>query len=131
MGQQLQSILLVEDDEKASEIIYTMLEMKFPGTRIHRAGNGRNGLDMFRAHLPDLVITDINMPEMDGLHMLYGIQEIRPHASVIVITAHSDRNYLAEISSTGVDVGLVRKPIDFKLLFATILQRSVVMPGYK
>jgi CheY-like chemotaxis protein len=114
------SILLVEDDECACEIISSMLAMGFPHAQIHIAGDGKTGLECFRRHLPDIVITDINMPEMDGVSMLGNMPSIKPDARVIVVTAHSDKLNLERITSAGVAVELVPKPIDFESLFASI-----------
>lgn len=111
------SILLVEDDLNASEIICSMLEMFFPQARIYSAGDGRAGLDSFRTHQPDIVITDINMPRMDGVQMLDHIYTLKPDAQVIVITAHSDLNNLDRINSVCAGALLVPKPIDFECLY--------------
>jgi two-component system chemotaxis response regulator CheY len=114
------SILLVEDDKHASEILHSMLSMRCPDARIYCAGDGIAGLDCIRRHRPDIVITDINMPEVDGFGILAGIPAIKPDIRVIVITAHSDRQNLEKIASTGVDVEIVHKPLDFTKLFASI-----------
>jgi len=118
--QQPLSILLVEDDENSCEILASMLAMGFPDANIYSAGDGKTGLEYFRRELPDIVITDINMPEMDGITMLGRISAINPDVRVFVVTAHSDRQYLEKIGSTGVAVELLSKPIDFEYLFAAI-----------
>lgn len=111
------TMLLVEDDRNASEIICSMLEMFFPQARIYSAGDGQAGLDCFQAHLPDIVITDINMPDMDGVKMLDRIYAVKPDTRVIVITAHSDRRNLDRINSVCASALMVPKPIDFECLF--------------
>ena len=118
--QQPISILLVEDDESSCEILASMLAMGFPNANIYSAGDGKAGLEYFRREQLDIVITDINMPEMDGIAMLGSISAINPDARVFVVTAHSDRHYLEKISSTGIVVKLLSKPIDFEYLFASI-----------
>jgi YesN/AraC family two-component response regulator len=123
------SILLVEDDETACEIIISMLAMRFPHARIHSAGDGNAGLECFRRHLPDIVITDINMPDMDGVRLIGNFPGIKPDARVIVVTAHSDRLNLERITSTGVDVELVLKPIDFETLFSSINRSIASLSG--
>lgn len=122
------SILLVEDDKSSSDILHSMLSMRFPAARIFSAGDGNEGLDCIRSHEPDIVITDINMPEMDGFGILAGIPAIKPDIRVIVVTAHSDRQNLERITSTGVDVEIVHKPLDFKELFAAITRCIASLP---
>jgi len=122
------SILLVEDDEAARDIICSMLERGYPHARIFSAGDGKTGLDSFRTYLPEIVITDINMPEVNGVRMLEIISAINPAARVIVITAHSDRQTIQQINSTGFDIELVPKPIDFETLFASINRCIVSLP---
>ncbi len=113
-------ILLVEDDKDSSEILGSILEIKFPNARIYSAGDGKAGLDSFIRYLPDIVITDISMPEMDGTWMISRIPAIKADTRVIVVTAHSDRNKHDIFALTGVNCEIVRKPIDFKDLFASI-----------
>jgi CheY-like chemotaxis protein len=122
------SILLVEDDKTACEIISSMLTVKFPHALFNCVGNGKAGLDSFRRCLPDIVITDINMPELDGFQMLESIIAIKPDAHIIVVTAYSSNNFLEKITSTGVNVRVVTKPIDFKTLFASIERRAALPP---
>lgn len=55
------------------------------------AANGKEALDFFRQHLPDLVTLDITMPLMDGLTSLAEMKKIKPAAKVIVISALSDQ----------------------------------------
>lgn len=114
------SILLVEDDLTASEVICSMLEMAFPHVRIYCADNGQNGLESFKTYKSDIVITDINMPEMDGVQMIDCICAIKPDVLAIVITAHSDKKNIERITSTMPGAELVPKPIDFGTLFASV-----------
>ena len=114
------SILLVDDDENSCELLRSMLVMKFPHAKFYCAGDGKAGLEACRRYLPDIVITDINMPGMDGVQMLANLSVIKPDVCVIVVTAHSDRQNIDRIISTGLPVELVSKPVDFKILFASI-----------
>lgn len=122
------SILLVEDDRDASEIISSMLELFFPLANIFTATDGREGLDSFRTLRPDIVITDINMPDMDGVQMLDRIYALKPDARVIVITAHSDRKNLDRINSVCAGALLVPKPIDFEFLYKSAKRCIASLP---
>lgn len=123
------SILLVEDEAVACEIIASMLEMKYPQALIYRQMDGKAGLDAFGLHLPDIIITDINMPEMDGLQMLELMHTIKPEAYVIVVTAHSDSGYLEKIKANGLVSVLVSKPINFEALFEAIDKGVATLPN--
>src|SRR6185369_15001189 len=106
------SILLVEDDESACEIIRSMLAMLYPQLLIYNAGDGQVGLELFRMHLPDIVITDIYMPKMDGVEMLGNMTSIKPDSRVIVVSAQNNRNDIEKIFPIDYLVEFVPKPID-------------------
>lgn len=114
------SILLVEDDENAREIVGSMLTMAFPDMQFYSAGNGKTGLDLFQAYQPDIVITDISMPEMDGIQLLGNILGRKPDTRIIVITAHSEKQKISTITATNIDIDLILKPVDFGALMASI-----------
>ena len=114
------SILLVEDDIVASELLCAILSVRFPQALIYSAVDGKAGLDSIIKYLPDVVITDISMPEMNGTRMISKIPAIKPDTRVIVATAYSDWNNLDMFALTGVDCEFVSKPIDFEVLFASV-----------
>ena len=74
------------------------------------ANNGHEGLEKFIKHNPDIVITDIEMPSLNGLDMTYKIKELKPATKVLVISAHDDKDYLMRSLNIGVD-GYITKPI--------------------
>ena len=117
------SILLVEDDETSRDILADLLPMRFPQIAFSLADNGRTGLECFRKHSPAIVITDINMPVMDGLRMAEAIKSIDSSVQIIGITAFSS-NYITDLSKTAnnrVDHFLA-KPVDYRKLLALIEQ---------
>lgn len=115
------SLLMVEDDVAARNIIETMIAAKFKGCTIYTADNGRQGLRLFKEHNPDIVITDITMPEMDGIEMAREIRAIDEGKPVVVLTAYSDDKFFQSFSEIGV-CNYLMKPVDFKELFTTILK---------
>lgn len=118
------TILVVEDDVCACELLTALLKLRFPRALISSAAEGNAGLEAVRRDLPDIVITDINMPEIDGVQLITSIAAIKPETRIIVITAHSDKQIFDRISSTGVAVDIVFKPIVFEALIAA-LTRSI------
>jgi len=111
------SLLCVEDDPDSMDIISLMISKKFPGIEILLARNGKIGLDMFKEHLPQIVMTDIKMPVMDGVTMVGEIKALCPETKVIIVAANCNADYL--LNDKEID-RCVAKPLDYKILFAVI-----------
>lgn len=84
-----QQKILVIDDEQPTLKMFSLLLSAY-GYETLTAENGRDGLELFKAEMPELILTDIKMPVMDGIEVLKEIKKINPHAEVIVITGHGD-----------------------------------------
>jgi PAS domain S-box-containing protein len=113
------SVLIVEDESQARQFLRNLVAKQFPRSSIHLAQDGQQGLDLYRAYLPDIVITDINMPVMNGIEMAGSIRELNPDAYLIAATAKSDTDYLLEAIRIGID-RYVLKPIEIGKLFESI-----------
>ncbi|MDR3578332.1 MAG: PAS domain S-box protein [Oryzomonas sp.] len=113
------SILLVDDEEAFRESLASMLALKYPKFRFHTADNGSTGLECFRKYAPDIIITDITMPVMNGMEMAAEIKVLDPGAVIIAISAHSDTNFLLKAIEVGINHYLL-KPIDLEKLFAFV-----------
>ncbi len=113
------ALLYVEDDPVTRNILGRMIPMKFPDIEFFAAENGEEGLALYREKEPDIVVTDINMPVMDGIRMATEIKARRPETIIIVVSAYSDTNYLLDAIEIGVNHYFM-KPIDYKKLFVTI-----------
>lgn len=115
----LHSILVVEDDHVAIDILGLMIKKKFPDFEIQTAENGLKGLELFKRYRPDIVLTDINMPEMNGMDMAAEIRSMDPDTKFIVLTAYNDLAFFEKFKEIGF-VAYILKPIEFKKLFAAI-----------
>jgi len=113
------SLLIVEDDKAACDIIARIVGLKFPCCTVYTADNGIKGLELFKEHTPDIVITDVNMPVMDGVEFAREIRSINANATYIVLTAYSNIIVFEKFKGMGVCAYLL-KPIDFQELFAAI-----------
>jgi YesN/AraC family two-component response regulator len=113
------SLLFVEDDTMVSESICRILARRFPEAAVYKAENGLIGLELYKEHSPEIVITDVNMPVMDGIEMASKIRSLNAATKFIVLTGYSDKNYLERFSEIGFDDYMV-KPVDFGKLFAAI-----------
>lgn len=102
------TILCVEDEIGVRNELAKFLNRRVK--TLHLACNGAEGLAMFKEHSPDIVITDILMPVMNGLDMTKAIKEINPDVPVIVTTAFNDHDYFLRAIEMGVSK-YVLKPI--------------------
>ena len=115
------SILLCEDDEISLGLLHGVISTIYPDTSVHCASNGRNGLESFREHLPDILITDIQMPYMDGVEMTAAIQSIKPDVKTIVITAYGAKTIKQSTAKIPIKIDhYFLKPLDYKQLFEAI-----------
>lgn len=111
-------LLYVEDDNDVREQLARFLSYRV-GTLI-TATNGAEGLEAFREHRPKIVITDIQMPVMDGLNMAMAIRELDGSVPIIVTTAFEQIDYLMRSIDIGVDK-YVTKPVDIERLSEALL----------
>ncbi len=115
--------ILVVDDEPDVELLVKQRfrqQIKKSVYDFVFASDGLNALDKLRAHNDiDVIMTDINMPGMDGLTFLSHIGEVNPHARTIVVSAYGDMGNIRTAMNRGA-FDFVVKPIDFKDLEVTI-----------
>src|SRR5208283_1166161 len=78
---------------------------------VHEAGSGTEGLDLLKANQVDLILSDINMPSMDGLEFLRQIREqnLAPGVPVVMITTESSEEHVKQAIQSGAQ-GYIRKP---------------------
>ncbi|EFP1114053.1 butyrate response regulator transcription factor BumR [Campylobacter jejuni] len=107
-------ILVVEDEVKTRESMINILSERF--SKVIGAQNGDEGLKKFK---PDLVITDIAMPIMDGLDMAREIKEISDDVPIVVLSAYSEKERLLRSIDIGIDKYLI-KPVDIEELFKVL-----------
>lgn len=115
------SVLLVEDDDISRELLADYLATKCAAVNLAR--NGAEGFESFVAHTPSIVVTDIQMPAMDGLTMAEKIRSIAPRTPIVVTTAFEHSNYLHRAIEIGIDK-YVLKPIARELLLEALLDCS-------
>jgi CheY-like chemotaxis protein len=108
-------ILLADDDAGVRQMLKRVLELE--RYDVVTAGTGAEAAAKFRAHAPDLVLLDLNMPGKDGWEAFDLMNDTHPFVPVIVITA-KPRQYERAVAA-GVDA-LMEKPLDLPLLLATI-----------
>ena len=114
------SILLVDDEEGIRKVLSILLADM--GYRVHTAATGTEALRVFEKLRPSIVLTDIKMPEMDGIELLRHLKQISPETEVIMITGHGDMD-LAIKSVKYEATDFVTKPINDEVL-EIALQRA-------
>jgi CheY-like chemotaxis protein len=105
-------ILVIDDDSAVRETIVQILECE--GYRVLAAANGRAGLDLFRSEQPDLVITDMIMPEQLGADTMSAIKREQPDAKIIAMSG-SDRigeTYFLDLALQVGAIATIVKPFD-------------------
>ncbi|MCY6354161.1 Na-translocating system protein MpsC family protein [Clostridium sp. ZS2-4] len=110
-------VLFVEDEEITKVMIKKMLKEKFG--EVFVAKNGEQGLELFQIYRPQIVITDLKMPVLDGITMIKKIREIDKECGIIINTEVGDVNYILESIDIGIDKYLI-KPISKEELFRGI-----------
>lgn len=111
------TILIAEDEEGVRKNIAEFLALHY--MHVYEARNGLESYELYQDVVPDLIITDINMPGMDGLSLVENIRKTDNEVPIIIISAHSDREKLLRAVKLNL-VDYIVKPIERKTLKALI-----------
>ena len=117
------TLLYVEDNQDAREMTTMILEDFFDNIVI--AVDGEDGYEKFMQNSIDIVITDINMPKLNGLELCEKIRKTDEDISIIILSAHNEDNFFMDSIKYGVN-GYLLKPIDIDQLtslIATVVQK--------
>ena len=104
------NILVVDDEQAIRDALRMVLDEE--GYVTQAAGDGKEAMDLINKSDFDIVITDLKMPEMDGMSLIRQIQQICPQTSVIIITAHGSLESAIEALRIGA-YDYILKPFDF------------------
>lgn len=122
-GTKRRKVLIVDDDEKLDYVLREMFQAE--GYQVRTANNGKHGVRLFLLFEPDLVLTDIEMPEASGFEMMNRIRMYDPRARVIYMTGDVSRfrsQLKEEMRAHGARV--ISKPFSKKELFRLIGEES-------
>lgn len=115
------SLLYVEDDPVLQNVYQRILTKAID--KIYFANNGEEGVRLFEKQLPDLILTDIRMPVMNGLDMIRKIRRKHPKIRVIILSAYGDSRYFSQAIELGVK-GFLLKPADTKRLLSLVNEQA-------
>ena len=104
--------LIVDDSSVMRKIVERALRQAgLDPLVVHEAGSGTEGLELLRTYPVDLILSDINMPSMDGLEFLrqIGLQNLAPGVPVVMITTESSEEHVKQAIQAGAR-GYIRKP---------------------
>jgi len=104
----MQKLLLIDDEQDILRVL--SMSLKSDGYEVVSALSGKEGLDIFKKESPDIVLTDIKMPGMDGIEVLQNVKKINPETEVIIITGHGDIDTAIEALQYGAS-DFINKPI--------------------
>ncbi|CCK80555.1 ATP-binding response regulator [Desulfobacula toluolica] len=113
-------ILIVDDEEIIVRLL--SISLRSDGYETFTAYNGEQGLEVFESQRPDIVVTDIKMPGMDGLELLKKIKDIDPEKEVIIVTGHGDIDSTIKALQLGAS-DFINKPVRDEAL-AIALERA-------
>lgn len=103
-------IMLVDDHDVVRTGLRTFLQTQDGFQVVAEASGGQDALGLAQEHLPDVVIMDITMPEMDGLEATRQIKELCPECKVLALTVHADKQYFFQMLAAGAE-GYVTKQV--------------------
>ena len=105
------TILYVEDNKKIRSGVVHYLKSFFKN--VQEAVNGEEGLSLYKESIYDIIITDIDMPKMNGLEMSRKIKKINENQEILIVSAYSETSLFMDSIRIGVS-GYITKPIDFR-----------------
>lgn len=123
------NILLIDDEDDIRLLVSSLLARL--GHQVRQASNGIEGLKLYRESPADLVITDVVMPEQEGLSMIIELRKMHPAARIIAMSggfAHDPKLYLHMAQKFGAD-RVLRKPFSLEELKSTVEAMLPVPPA--
>lgn len=137
-------VIIVDDIAETRENVRKLLQFESDIEVIGAAKSGKEGIEFAKEQDPDVVLMDINMPDMDGISATEAILRNQPHVQVIILSVQGDQNYMRRAMLAGARDFLTKPPMADELISAirragemaqhdraknAQVRSSVVMPG--
>ena len=123
----MSNILIVDDEQSYRQLLSLVFEGD--GHTIRTATNGREALELLQRESADVVISDVRMPDMDGIEMLSSLRETQPDLGVVLMTAFASVETAREAFKLGAD-DFIQKPFDveeLKLIVRKTLEKQALI----
>lgn len=127
-------ILVVDDDASVREALAIFFATEFPAADTLQAPDGITALTLLQSERFDVVVADVNMPGLDGIHLLAWLAKNKPGVGRVVITGSEESAVVADAVSQARVHDFVRKPLDPAALSTTVrrlVDRSRHGPGLR
>ena len=121
------NVLFAEDHQELRENTTEILSTFF--AEVVSASNGQEALNIYTDYIKDgskhfdIVLTDIQMPKLDGVELTEAIYDINPQQIVIILSAYDESKYLLPLVNLGIEQ-FIKKPIDYQELLSVLLTAS-------
>jgi DNA-binding NtrC family response regulator len=119
------SVLVVDDQPSAAQFLRLLLEQQ--GHAVALAQNGVEALALLEQHAYDLVLSDLDMPEMDGLELMHRVRQRWPELPVVAVTALSDVSKVVEVVQLGA-IDYLLKPAQPAAVLSTVRRALAARP---
>jgi len=120
----MSNILIVDDEQSYRQLLTLVFESD--GHSIRTASNGREAVDLVKTEAPDVIVSDVRMPDIDGIEMLRAVRETHSDLGVVFMTAHASVESAREAFKLGAD-DFITKPFDveeLKLIVKKTLEKQ-------
>ena len=104
-------VLVVDDVAETREMIRKLLQFEADIEVVGAARSGKEGLQLSQELDPDVVLMDINMPDMDGISATGAIRQKTPHVQVVILSVQGDQNYMRQAMLAGARDFLTKPPM--------------------
>ena len=118
------TILYIEDDEGVRTVNSRFLTRMF--NEFYEAKDGQEGYELYKKYHPDIILTDINMPRLDGLSLAKKIRQTDQTTKIIISTAFSDKEYLLEAIELNLEKYII-KPLTSRNLIPALTKAATTL----
>ena len=117
----MKKILVIDDNQLNLELILILLNLDFPDYHVYLSQSGSDGIEIAKQEMPDTILLDIMMPEMDGFEVCNILKnnELTNHIPILLVSALTEKNYHIEGLNAGADA-FISKPINREELKAQV-----------
>lgn len=112
----MKSLLYIEDDAIARDVLCSLIEAHYPDLKVYSSGTAEEGLDLFKKHLPSIMLTDVNLAGANGVSLARSIRSIATGTVVVFITGRPEIESLVGMNMNG-PTHVIIKPVECHALF--------------